>query len=50
MTRTRRLAFGVPQREVRAPRSGMLLIMLGTPPVRTGETIAVIAHVGGEAW
>jgi len=36
--------------EARAPESGMLLIMLGTPPVNAGETLAVIANVQGEPW
>ena len=36
--------------EARAPESGMLLIMLGTPPVNAGETIAVIANVDSKAW
>ncbi|MEM7049114.1 MAG: M14 family metallopeptidase [Acidobacteriota bacterium] len=42
--------FGNQLFEARAPESGMLLIMLGTPPVNAGETIAVIANVGGEPW
>ncbi|MCY3745498.1 MAG: succinylglutamate desuccinylase/aspartoacylase family protein, partial [Acidobacteria bacterium] len=36
---------GNPLAEIRAPASGMMLILLGTPPVNRGETIAVIAQV-----
>ncbi len=36
---------GAPIAEIRAPANGLLLILLGTPPVRRGETIAVIATV-----
>lgn len=31
--------------EARAPESGLVLILLGTPPVNRGETIAVIAQI-----
>ena len=31
--------------EVRAPGAGVLLILLGTPPVNRGETIAVVARI-----
>ena len=31
--------------EVRAPADGLMLILLGTPPVNRGETIAVIARI-----
>lgn len=37
--------FGTELFEARAPASGMLLILLGTPPVNEGETIAVIARI-----
>ena len=37
--------FGNELFEARAPESGMLLILLGTPPVNATETIAVIARV-----
>lgn len=36
---------GNPLAEIRAPAAGMMLILLGTPPVNRGETIAVIARV-----
>ena len=36
---------GNPLAEIRAPAGGMMLILLGTPPVNRGETIAVIAQV-----
>ena len=36
---------GNPLAEIRAPAAGMMLILLGTPPVNRGETIAVIAQV-----
>ncbi len=36
---------GAPLAEIRAPAAGMLLILLGAPPVNRGETIAVIARV-----
>ena len=42
--------FGTKLTEVRAPQNGMILILLGTPPVNDGETIAVIANVSSEAW
>ena len=32
--------------QARAPQSGMLLIVVSTPPVNAGETLAVIANVG----
>ena len=37
--------FGKPLAEIRAPADGMMLILLGTPPVNRGETVAVIARV-----
>ncbi len=36
---------GNPLTEIRAPGDGILLILLGTPPVNQGETIAVVARV-----
>ena len=36
---------GDPLAEIRAPADGIVLILLGTPPVNRGETIAVIARV-----
>ena len=36
---------GKPLAEIRAPARGMVLILLGTPPVNRGETIAVIARL-----
>ncbi len=36
---------GNPLAEIRAPADGIMLILLGTPPVNRGETIAVIARV-----
>ena len=36
--------------EARAPQSGMLLVMIATPPVNAGETLAVIANVSGSPW
>ena len=37
--------YGNVLHEARAPESGMLLILLGTPPVNRDETLAVIARV-----
>lgn len=37
--------YGNELAEARAPASGVLLILLGTPPVNRDETLAVIAHV-----
>jgi predicted deacylase len=37
--------FGRELLEVRAPASGLLLMMLGTPPVNGGDTVAVVAAV-----
>jgi hypothetical protein len=42
--------FGNVVLEARAPASGMVLVLLSTPPVNTGETLAVIANVGPDAW
>ncbi len=36
---------GRPVDDIRAPGDGLLLILLGTPPVNQGETIAVVARV-----
>ena len=36
---------GDPLAEIRAPADGVMLILLGAPPVNRGETIAVIAQV-----
>ena len=42
--------FGRVLKEVRAEHSGMLLVMIGTPPVNVGETLAVIANVSSRPW
>ena len=36
--------------EPRAPESGMVLSILGTPPVNAGETLVVIANVHPDPW
>jgi hypothetical protein len=38
--------FGTRVAELRAPKGGVVLSVFGTPPVRRGETVAVIGHVG----
>ncbi|MBX2812897.1 MAG: succinylglutamate desuccinylase/aspartoacylase family protein [Myxococcales bacterium] len=42
--------FGNPIVEVRAPQSGLLLILIETPPVQQDETLAVIANVRPGPW
>ena len=42
--------FGKVLMEARAPESGMLLLILSTPPVNAGETLAVIANVQPNGW
>jgi predicted deacylase len=37
--------FGNRVAELRAPKAGVVLSVFGTPPVRKGETVAVIGHV-----
>ena len=37
--------FGNRVADLRAPKGGVVLSVLGTPPVREGETVAVIGHV-----
>jgi predicted deacylase len=37
--------FGDPQAEVRAPFDGVLLYILGTPPINAGEPVAFVGHV-----
>lgn len=40
--------FSQKQFEARTPESGIILYMLGTPPVNKGELLATIGHVGYE--
>ncbi len=35
---------GRPIEEIRAPKGGLLMILIGTPPVNAGDSVAVIAH------
>jgi predicted deacylase len=39
--------FGRRLQEVHAPEAGIVLVIIGTPPVRVGETLATIAQVPG---
>jgi hypothetical protein len=40
--------FGRRVSEVRAPFSGVLLYILGTPPVSAGEPLAFVGHIADE--
>jgi predicted deacylase len=41
-------AFGEPIMEIRAPLAGVVNYVLGTPPVSSGEPLAMISQIAGE--